>query len=147
MPIIYQLGITYLTLALALGTFSQRGMNGASYDIGFRTVGKTNLNEVQVRWKYKGREHLAGAGFLTPGGTANDEIAAPQPPLPEKVMVSWKSADGKRHQQELAVRSRVNDPDHFHGTIWIKFNDAGVKVVPLTDEQMRRMRYFQRDYP
>ena len=47
-------------------------------------------------------------------------------PIPEKVLVSWKTADGKSHEQTVEVSSRIPDIHRFQGSIYYKFTDSGV---------------------
>jgi len=118
------------------------------YDIGFRSVGKGNLDEVELRWAANGRDYMAGAGFLSPGGTKTNGLTNHPPPIPEKATLTWKSPDGKHHKEEVAIRALVPDPNHFYGTIWIKFMPDGTpKVKPMSWDEMRAMQYWDKEYP
>jgi hypothetical protein len=69
-------------------------------------------------------------------------------PMPEKVTVEWKTADGNSHHQEVAVAKLVDQPATFSGTIYFRFNpDGTVTVVPLTYNQIDKLSLEQKKYP
>jgi len=112
------------------------------YAIGFYNASNQQLGEAFVRWSANGFPWIAGGGGLAPdrdhrGHGSTDEF---QPdPIPGKVTLIWKTPDGQRHEQVMAVAEKVRDIKHFTGTIYFKFTDNGWLVVPLSDEEMDRI--------
>ena len=52
-------------------------------------------------------------------------------PIPEAVLASWTTADGKQHQQVVEVAGRIPDIANFTGIIVYKFTDKGVVISPV----------------
>ena len=47
------------------------------------------------------------------------------------MLATWKTADGKTHEQKVEVASRVPDIKNFTGSIVFKFTEDGVTIVPI----------------
>ena len=45
------------------------------------------------------------------------------------------------------MAERVPDTKSFSGTVWFKITHDGVRVIPLTKEQMHDLAAQQKEYP
>jgi hypothetical protein len=113
------------------------------YSDGFYNATGQELTGVHITWVADGVPYRVGAGILGPGGTGKVSHFAPDP-IPPRVTVWWRTADGEEHSRELEVASRVPDLKTFTGTIWFKFTAeaaGGVEVVPMSeDDKLERIR-------
>lgn len=78
--------------------------------------------------------------------TAEKYRFAPDP-IPPAATVVWKTPDGKEHRQTLEVPKNICDDAFWTGTIWFKFTDKGVEVVPLSRADMHKLAQAQKEYP
>ena len=46
-----------------------------------------------------------------------------------------------------ADTTNIRDDAFWTGTVWFKFTDKGVEVVPLSNEQMHKLAQAQKEYP
>jgi len=103
------------------------------YSFGFYNATKGDLDYVKAEWQAVGHPWRAGGGHVSSGIGATD--AFEPDPIPDRVTLSWTTPDGIAHKRDVAVASKVDNINHFTGTIWIKFvdlTDDGFRVIPMT---------------
>jgi hypothetical protein len=115
------------------------------YSIGFANRTKELFSGVEAEWLINGVQYAPGAGMLGPGSEKEYEYAAD--PIPPAATVVWKTPDGKEHRQKMEVPKNIRDDAFWTGTVWFKFTDKGVEVVPLSNEQMHKLAQAQKEYP
>jgi hypothetical protein len=103
------------------------------------------MTEVHSRWHENDFDYHDGAGKLSAGATKITSMAPD--PIPRQVTITWRTHDGKAHEQTLQVAANVPHIDSFSGTIFFKITDAGVVLVPLTDKQIEDLAVQGKDYP
>ena len=111
------------------------------YSIGFSNRTKEEFSGVEAEWEINGVKYNPGAGILVPGGKAEYEYVPD--PIPPAATVVWKTPDGKEHRQTLEIPKKIRDDAFWTGTIWFKFTDKGVEIIPLSKKQMDRMEWKQ----
>ena len=115
------------------------------YAVGFANRTNEQFSGVKAEWLINGVKYTPGAGMLAPGSTAEDRYAAG--PIPPAATVIWKTPDGKEHRQTLEVPKKIREDATWTGTLWFKFTDKGVEVVPLSNEQRHKLAQAQKEYP
>lgn len=115
------------------------------YAVGFANRTGEQLSGVESEWVINGVKYNPGAGILAPGAEKEYNDAAD--PIPPSVSVVWKTPDGKEHRQTLDVPKDIRDDAAWTGTIWIKFTDKGVEVLPLSRAEMHKLAQEQKEYP
>lgn len=115
------------------------------YVLGFANATGSETADVRLRWKVDGVDVQHDGRSLPPDG--QDELHSLSDPIPATGTIFWETADGKQHQQDIEVAKRVPDIEHFSGTLWFKITADGVVVVPLTDEETRRLVREHKPYP
>ncbi|HVU39180.1 MAG TPA: hypothetical protein VHC95_12675 [Opitutales bacterium] len=80
----------------------------------------------QVRCQNESGFH-ASAGYLAPdpAKAAHDELIPD--PIPGEVTVTWQTADGQNHSQQIAIKSQL--PVNFSGEVVLTFTPDGKVVV------------------
>ncbi|MDB5290620.1 MAG: hypothetical protein JWL69_1861 [Phycisphaerales bacterium] len=134
--------VFFVAAAVALDVSHPRGdyvRRSPEYGFGFYNATGQELEDSGITWVGDGRFHSAGGGVMAVGSTKtqDDEPA----PIPEKVTAFWKTADGKMHRKEVEVAPLVTDLKGFTGTIWLKFTNEGVTVVPMTNKEQDRLAF------
>ncbi len=132
-------GLSLLPLALC-GCCSTSELGLTDYDNSFWNVTGETVSGVHVFWEANGQKFMQEPDDIPVAKydyVGESMVTAPLP-IPEKVRVTWKTADGTPHEQTVAVASRIPDIDHFRGSIFYKFTDQGVMVVPYTYEYQER---------
>jgi len=143
--------LTALILFLCAGCGSSLFYSGPharspEYAIGFANQTKEQLSDVEAEWVINGVKYNPGAGMLPPGFGGKEYRYAPDP-IPPAATVVWKTSDGKEHRQTLVIPKEIRDDATWTGTIWFKFTDKGVEVVPLSREEMHKLAQAQKEYP
>ena len=102
------------------------------YDNSFWNVTSARIDDVRITWQANGKTVVQSPGDIDPATYhyVGQSMAAAPLPIPEIVSVSWKTADGKAHEQTVNVASRIPDIKHFDGSIFYKFSAEGVAIVP-----------------
>jgi hypothetical protein len=118
------------------GTPPQEPQTG--YEFGFFNATGQELGPQTLDWQTGGVPHRTGGAILVPGGGATRFYDSPLP-MPEAATVSWTTADGRPHKQEVQIAKSLPKGKEFAGTIWLKFTDEGVVVVPMTYEERHRL--------
>ena len=120
-----------LSVTLAAASCSRRS-NAPEYSLGYYNDTGAQITDVRSDWHAGGAAFHDEAGVLGVGGSGKASHEQPRP-IPEKAVISWKTADGGAHAKEVAVAPLLDHPETFTGTIFFKFTVAGdVKVVPMT---------------
>ncbi|MDB5330320.1 MAG: hypothetical protein JWP03_1471 [Phycisphaerales bacterium] len=118
------------------------------YALGFANATGAAVDEVKLDWTADGMDLHDGAGFLSPSPDATKESNEAPDPIPPKATLSWLTADGQKHKQELEVASRVPDIAHFSGTVWFKITpDQSVRVIALTKDEMLQRAIASKPIP
>lgn len=115
------------------------------YAIGFANRTKEQFSGVESEWVINGTKYNPGAGILEPGSEKEYEYAAD--PIPPAVTVVWKTPDGKEYSQKLEVPKKIRDDATWTGTLWFKFTERGVEVIPLSRAEMHKLAQAQKEYP
>ena len=115
------------------------------YAVGFANRTKEQFSGVESEWVINGVKYNPGAGRLAPGSEKEYEYAPD--PIPPAATVVWKTPDGKEHRQTLEVPKRIREDASWTGTLWFKFTDTGVEVVPLSREEMHKLAQARKKYP
>ncbi len=116
-----------------------------NYAVGFANRTKAELSGVSAIWTWRGIDYSMPCGRLNVGSTAED-FEAPDP-IPPEITVIWKTADGKEHRQDMVVAKKIPNIVTWTGTVWFKFTEIGVEVVPLSKEQMHKLAQEFKQYP
>lgn len=116
-----------------------------NYAVGFANRTKTKLNDVSASWTWHGVKYSMPCGRLNVGSTAED-FEAPDP-IPLEITVIWKTADGAEHRMNMEVAETIPDITTWTGTVWFKFTDDGVEMVPLSKKQMHKLAQEFTEYP
>lgn len=115
------------------------------YAIGFANRTSELLSDVRSEWVANGVKYAPSAGFLGTNSTKEDNEAPD--PIPESATVIWKTPDGKEHRQTLIVAKKIKNISTWTGTVWFKFTEKGVEVVPLSKKEMDDLADARKDYP
>lgn len=115
------------------------------YSIGFANRTKEQFSGVEADWVINGVKYTPDAGMLAPGSEAQYRFAPD--PIPPAATVVWKTPDGKEHSQKLEVPKDIRSDPTWKGTIWFKFTDKGVEVIPLSKKQMDDLADARKKYP
>ncbi len=116
-----------------------------NYAIGYADRTSGRLSAVGVHWRWKGKDYEWGGGEFDVG-TVKQFGDAPDP-IPPAATVIWKTPDGKEHRQKLEIPKNIRDDATWTGTVWFKFTDKGVEVVPLSRADMHKLAQAQKEYP
>jgi len=101
-----------------------------------------------MKWNRNGRDEGVGAGTMVPGAKAHNGVASVAPPPPESAVLTWRTPkDGKEHKLKVDIAKLVPAGARFDGTIWIKFSADGVRVIPLTFDEMDKLYKAHKHYP
>ena len=129
-----------VAFALVLGgpTGCALESDSPEYTMGFHNETTTRIADARVDWHERGVAHYDGGGELVPD---QDKVSHQDPrPIPRNATVTWKTADGKAHSQEVEIARLIADPTKFSGTIYFKFlKDNRVSVVPMTYKEIEQM--------
>jgi hypothetical protein len=135
-----------LALAMAHGCAADRpAPRSPRYSIAFHNGTAFQLFDVQAVFAAAGQTYKLTAGPLAPGTTKAQHEE--RDPIPESATVSWESASGQKQSQQVAITSAIADLENFKGTIYFKFTYDGVKLIPLTDANRRRLVERRQSYP
>lgn len=147
MQFILRFSAALLTVILAdAETGCHRSAELPQYKMAFVNATSGHISDARADWVVGGVASEAEAGQENPG-VSKVELLRPQS-VPRKTTVSWRTADGVGHRQEVEVERLVPDPSRFGGTIFFKITENGkVTVVPLTDDQMLNLSMQHKDYP
>ena len=115
------------------------------YAIGFANATAEELSRVGATWTANGKTLRESAGILVP--TGYKEFNEEPDPIPGRAEVSWRTPDGRDHQQQVEVASRIPNLAAFSGTIFFKITDGGVQLVPLTNAERDRLADEHKPYP
>lgn len=115
------------------------------YAVGFANRTKEQFSDVKAEWSINGAKYSPAAGRLAPGSEKEEGDAAD--PIPPAATVVWKTPDGKEHRQTLDVPKNIRDDPSWTGTLWFKFTDKGVEVVPLSRAEMHKLAQAHKKYP
>lgn len=127
--------LLFLPFALAMAAAGPLGCtvdhDSPEYSLGFYNHTAAQINGTRADWQVDGRSHYDEGGVLPP---SIDKVSHQDPrPIPSRATVTWKTADGKSHSQQVAVGTLIPDPAKFSGTIYFVFDpDGSVRAVPLT---------------
>lgn len=119
------------------------------YDFGFYNLSGKIIRGVDLDCTLNGLPYHNGAGVLSPDltGRGTGAISAFGPdPIPKSVTLKWQTADGKKHQREIEVASKIKDLKTFSGVIYFEFTGQGdndVKVVAFTHAQIDKLAHQQ----
>ena len=115
------------------------------YAVGFANRTKAELNGVSANWTWHGVDSSMPCGRLNVGSTA-EGFEAPDP-IPPEITVIWKTADGAEHRQDMVVAKKIPNIATWTGTVWFRFAEKSVEVVPLSKEQMHELAQELKEYP
>jgi len=139
-------------VAIAALTFLGSGVSAAlehtRYSYGFFNATDTTIYHVLLQWTRNGAKEAAAGGSLSPGAKG-DSAAPPNPPAPpDSAVLTWRTVKGrKEHRLKLQIGRLVPAGARFDGTIWVKFSADGVKVIPLTFDEMDKLYKAHKHYP
>src|SRR5665213_1147072 len=117
-----------LFLGFAAGCWPM-GSRYPKYDNSFLNAADSGMEGVEARWNADGEDFRQESGVLGP--RCFSTMSFSPNPIPAKVFVTWKTADGKRHEQTVSVASCIQDIKHFTGSIGYKLSENAVTVVPI----------------
>src|SRR6185437_14110786 len=80
------------------------------YSFGFSNAMRERIDDVELKFVAAGHEYLIQPGVLIV--EARKEWYGMPDPIPARGTVSWRTADGTIHHEEIAVADRVKD---LHG--------------------------------
>lgn len=115
------------------------------YAIGFANRTPVEYTEVRVEWTSGGVKYSPSAGRLSTDSRKEDNEAPD--PIPDSATVVWKTPNGKEHRQTVIVAKKIKNIATWTGTVWFKFTDNGVEVVPLSKKEMDDLADARKDYP
>lgn len=101
------------------------------YSIGFANDTDEQFRQVRVEWTENRTSWKLPGRILSSGAEAT--LSDAPDPIPQQATVVWQTADGLEHQVVLKVRQRVPNLTFFAGTIWFKFDESGVTMIPQTE--------------
>lgn len=115
------------------------------YEIGFANRSSLFLTEVTAEWDDGAKKRALDVGKLRQGSIAT--VSDAPDPIPTTATALWTTPEGKIHRQNVVVAKKIQDIATWTGTIWFKFTDDGVEVVPLSKKQMDDLADAHREYP
>lgn len=115
------------------------------YSIGFANRTKEQLSGVESEWAINGIKYTPDAGMLGPGSEKQYRFAPD--PIPPAATVVWTTPDGKEHYQKFEIPKNIRDDAFWTGTIWFRFSDKGVEIIPLSKKQMDDLADAHKKYP
>lgn len=113
---------------------------GTRYDNTIWNVTSADIYNVRLSWEANGQKFEREARQVSPAvyHFIGMSMASNPEPIPDRVVVSWMTGDGKTHEQTVDVASRIPDMEHFRGSIFYRFDGRGVTVGPYTYEYQER---------
>ncbi len=104
------------------------GSRYPKYDSEFVNATDVMIDDVQITWTANGENFRQRAGIVSPGVNSSATMAFSPDPIPDRVLATWRTADGKTHEQIVEVASRIPDIQHFTGSVIYLFTNDGVTV-------------------
>ncbi|HET6246609.1 MAG TPA: hypothetical protein VFE47_02835 [Tepidisphaeraceae bacterium] len=124
--------LTALAITSACIGCASAEREGVHYDNSFRNVTPDAMTAVKIDWDSNGRHFTQQLGRVPPAVyhyVGVSAVEAPYP-IPDEVIVTWKTKDGTLRHQTVKVASRIPDIDRFKGSIFYQFSTDGVVIIP-----------------
>ncbi len=129
----------------AIGSTSGPNRRIPNYAFGFANRTQDQLTDVRCQWTFDDTKLTMTCGRL--GHDSKKQYRDAPDPIPPSVSVIWKTPDGKEHSQIAEVPKSIRDDATWTGTLWFKFTDQGVDVIPLSKKQMDDLADARKGYP
>lgn len=101
-----------------------QGMGDIEHGLSVANKGDSKIQDVLIQYgKITRKECTVGCPPKSGGGVWN----APMP-IPDKMLVSWQTADGQQHQVNVPVKSRLKDASRLR-VLYLEFRDDQLKVI------------------
>ena len=115
------------------------------FNVGYSNPTREDLKDAVLQWSVHDGDFREKLGWLHPGGNGTFGVGATE--VPAKMTFTWRGGDGKVQSKVFEVRKLIADPQHFKGTVWIKFTADGPQVIPLTRQEMEDRYVHDKEVP
>lgn len=120
--------------------------HGPDHQEGYYNATQNEIFDAIIYWSV-GDRHDAHGYFLLPALGTKLVVSAVDP-IPDRATILWKTADGAAHRSEVKVANAIPDLKAFRGTVWYKFTENNVEVVPISYiEEDRRVAAMKPTHP
>ena len=118
----------FLSVSICSAGCWPAGSRYPKYDSEFLNATGSTINDVQISWSANGEDFRQRAGIVSQGPDSSKVMGFSPDPIPDKVLATWRSGNGERHEQVIDVASHIPDIKHFTGSIVYKFTANGVDI-------------------